>query len=151
MGFPTDRFEVILSSMSSSAKALAPDRTTAPGRYVALFDGHCVFCTSQAERLGRIARPGALELRSFPDPGALDRFPGLTHEACMEAMHLVTPDGRVFVGAEAIVRALETRPALGVLAKVYYVPGLRQLANLGYALVARYRYWIMGKKVERGE
>ena len=134
-----------------STAATLPDRTTAPGRYVALYDGHCVFCAAGAHRLARIAKAGTLELRSFQDPGALDPFPGITHEACMVELHLVAPDGRVFRGAEALARAFETRPVMGVLAKVYYVPGFRQLADLGYALTAKYRYWIMGKKIERGE
>jgi predicted DCC family thiol-disulfide oxidoreductase YuxK len=58
-------------------------------------------------------------------------------------MHLVTPDGRVFLGAEAIVQTLGTRPLFAWVAPVYYFPGLRQLSNGLYSFIAanRYRFW----------
>ena len=118
-------------------------RTTPPGKYVILYDGRCPFCTRQSRRLARLARPELVETASFQEPGVLARFPGLTHEACMKAMHLVTPDGRVFLGAEAIVQALATRRLFAWVAPVYYLPGLRQLLGGLYAFIAanRYRFW----------
>jgi len=61
----------------------------------------------------------------------------------MKAMHLVTPDGQVFRGPEAIVRALATRPILVWVRSLYYLPGLRQIVNWIYAFFAanRYRFW----------
>jgi predicted DCC family thiol-disulfide oxidoreductase YuxK len=58
-------------------------------------------------------------------------------------MHLVTPDGQVFRGPEAIVRALATRPIFSWVKPVYYLPGLRQIVNWIYAFFAanRYRFW----------
>src|SRR5437764_3617124 len=91
-------------------------RTTSPGKYVVLYDGHCKFCAGQMKHLLALARPGVVEGMSFQDPGVLDRFPGLTHDACMQAMHLVTPDGQVYHGFEAAVQAVATRPVLGRLA-----------------------------------
>ena len=117
--------------------------TTPSGKYVILYDGRCPFCTRQSRRLAWLARPELVETASFQEPGVLDRFPGLTHEACMKAMHLVTPDGRVFLGAEAIVQALATRRLFAWVAPVYYLPGLRQLFSGLYAFIAanRYRFW----------
>src|SRR5256885_1437150 len=97
---------------------------------VVLYDGHCRICTAGARRLAALARPGAVEMRDFQEPGVLAAFPQLTHEQCMRAMQLVTPDGHVYEGAEAVVRTLRSRPVLGGLARVYYVPGLRTLADL---------------------
>jgi predicted DCC family thiol-disulfide oxidoreductase YuxK len=125
--------------------------TTPPGRYVVLYDGHCRFCTAGARKLARLARPGALDLVSFQDPGALDRFPGLTHEACMRQMYLVTPSGRVHGGFEAAVQALATRPLLGLVARAYYLPGLRQLCDTVYKVIAANRYRLMGKAVAAGK
>jgi predicted DCC family thiol-disulfide oxidoreductase YuxK len=123
-------------------------RTTPPadGRPLALYDGHCVFCTSQAQALRRRAR-GAIEVADFQREGVLAAFPGVTHEACMAALHLVDADGSVHTGAGAVVRALRIgRPLLGLLLLPYYVPGLRQLAEAGYRLVARHRYKLFGRK-----
>jgi predicted DCC family thiol-disulfide oxidoreductase YuxK len=126
-------------------------RTTPPGTHVVLYDGMCVFCTAQVKKLLKLARPGAVQALDFQDPAVLARFPGITHEACMKAMQLVTPDGYVFRGFEAAVRAVATRPVLGKLAYLYYVPGVRQLCDAAYAWIAARRYRLMGKAVQRGE
>jgi predicted DCC family thiol-disulfide oxidoreductase YuxK len=125
-------------------------QTDPPGRYVVLYDGLCRFCTAQVKNLLALARPGTMEAVSFQDPQQLARFPGLTHDRCMQAMHLVTPDGRVFRGCEAAVQALATRPLLGRLARVYYLPGFRQICDAVYAFIAANRYRILGKTVAAG-
>jgi predicted DCC family thiol-disulfide oxidoreductase YuxK len=103
------------------------------------------------KRLLALAKPGAIEPVDFQKPGALDRFPGLTHEACMKQMYLVTSAGKVYGGFEAAVRALATRPILGRLAFAYYLPGVRFLCDYLYATIARHRYRILGKAVAAGD
>lgn len=122
----------------------------APERAVVLYDGHCRFCRAQMKNLLRLAKPSAIEPVSFQDEGVLDRFEGLTWDACMEAMHLVTPDGRVYRGMEAAARAVVTRPFLGAFAWLYYLPGLRQLLDAVYRWIAKRRYAIAGREVARG-
>jgi protein-S-isoprenylcysteine O-methyltransferase Ste14/predicted DCC family thiol-disulfide oxidoreductase YuxK len=124
---------------------VAAERTTPPGRYVVLFDGYCRLCTAGAKQLAALGGPGALHPVSFQDPGVLDTFPGLSHAACMRQMYLVAPDGRVYGGFEAAVRAVATRPLVGWLAYGYYLPGVRLLLDGVYALVAANRYRILGK------
>ncbi len=63
----------------------------------------------------------------------------------MVRMHVVRPDGRVFAGAEAVMRAIARVPVLGWPAFVYYVPGIRQLAELVYRYVAKNRYRLFGR------
>ena len=91
-----------------------------------------------------------LQLRSFQERGVLDAFPGLSWERCMKAMQLVTTDGRVFEGVEAVVRALQSR-RYGPLLKAYYVPGLRQIADASYSLIAKLRYRIAGRAACEGD
>ncbi len=122
-----------------------PSHTTPPGHYVVLYDGRCRFCTVQSENLVRLSRRGAVEAVSFQEVGVLERFPGLTQEACMERMHLVAPDGRIFRGFEAAVRAVATRRWIGWMAYIYYLPGLRQFFDWLYAFIAARRYLIMGR------
>ncbi|HRI54294.1 MAG TPA: DUF393 domain-containing protein [Pseudomonadota bacterium] len=119
------------------------------GQDLLLYDGDCRFCRASAGRLLRLAGP-KLRLVSLHEPGLLDAL-AISQEAAMQAMHLITPEGRVFRGLEAAVQALRHRSIVGVLAKAYYLPGLRQLGDLGYRLVARYRYAIMGRAVAAGE
>ena len=112
---------------------------------VVLYDGRCRFCVAGARRLAALARPGAIEMRDFQAPGVLAAYPQLTYEACMRAMQLVTMDGRVYEGAEAVARVLMTRPVFGLVARLYFVPGLRQVANALYDWVARNRYRLRGR------
>ena len=126
---------------------IAAKQTTPPGRTVVLYDGLCKFCVAGMKRLLALARPGAIEPVNFQESGVLDRFPGISHEACMKQMYLVTPEGKVYGGFEAAVQALATRPVLGRLAYVYYLPGIRFLCDLIYATIAKHRYRILGKAV----
>ncbi|HJL17012.1 MAG TPA: DUF393 domain-containing protein [Sandaracinaceae bacterium LLY-WYZ-13_1] len=118
-----------------------------PDEPVVLYDGHCRFCKSQMRNLLRFARPGALAPVDFQDPDQLARFEGLSHDRCMEAMHLVLPDGRVYRGMEAAVRAVLTRPVLGAVAWLYYLPGLRQLLDAIYRAIAKRRYRLAGRRI----
>jgi predicted DCC family thiol-disulfide oxidoreductase YuxK len=124
--------------------------TAAPGRTIVLYDGHCQFCTVNLQKLLKMAAPGAIEPLSFQDPDVLERFPGLPYDACMQAMQLITPDGRIYRGFEAAVRAVATRPLIGWLAYVYYSPGVRQLCDWIYAWIAAHRYRLMGKSLAAG-
>ncbi len=112
---------------------------------VVFYDGHCRLCRAGARRLLALARPAAIELRDFQLPGALAAFPALTLAECMQAMVLVTPDGRVMRGAQAVVEALATRRGLAFARALYGVPGLRALTDAAYAWVARNRYRWFGR------
>jgi len=122
-------------------------RTRPPGgdALIALYDGRCRFCIAGAQRLARAAPPGRVELQSFQDDGVLDRFPGVAHAACMERIHVIAPDGRVYAGMEAVARVVRTARVIGAIAYLYYVPGVRALADLAYRVIAANRYRIAGR------
>ena len=110
---------------------------------VLIYDGHCRFCVREAERLARWVGE-RVRLESFRDPGVIARHPGLTPELCDRGMQLVRPDGRIVSGAEAGAHLLRLRPALAPLGWLYYVPGIRQLADAIYGVIARNRFRLGG-------
>jgi predicted DCC family thiol-disulfide oxidoreductase YuxK len=112
---------------------------------IMLYDGGCRFCTSSAMALARRFGPKRIETRDFQNEGVLAAFPGVSYEACMKKMHVVFPNGAVYAGSEAFARVFSTVRWVGWLAYLYYVPGIRQLADLGYALIAKYRYRLFGR------
>lgn len=120
-------------------------RTTPPGRAIVLYDGACRFCVAASQRMAGVAPRGAVERRDFRAPGALDDLPGLDATACEEALHLVTADGRVAAGAEAVARLVAMRPLGRVVAALYFVPGLRQVADAAYRWIARRRARLFGR------
>ncbi|MFU8889823.1 MAG: thiol-disulfide oxidoreductase DCC family protein [Trueperaceae bacterium] len=115
----------------------------APLLPLALYDGACVFCTAQAERARRLSGG---RLRIAPLQTALAEVPWVDPEEAVKALQLVDRDGRVYAGAAAVVRLLRlTRPALGLLALPYHLPGVRWLADRAYDAVAARRYAIAGR------
>lgn len=141
---------ILDDTQRSAAAAVAPQLST---NDALIFDGDCRFCIAQVDRLKRLAgRSDEKTLEALPlqTEGLLDAL-GITYDQAMAAMHLVTTDGRIYRGLEGAVQALRHRPILGKLVMLYYVPGIKQLADLGYRIVARYRYAIMGRAVARGE
>jgi predicted DCC family thiol-disulfide oxidoreductase YuxK len=117
----------------------------AAGPMTVLYDGQCRFCTSSAHSLRRWIGPDHVVLADFQAPGVLDGYAGISRDACMKRMHVVMPNGRIFAGPEAFARMFATLRWIGWAAWVYYVPGLRQLANVVYDVIARYRYRLFGR------
>jgi predicted DCC family thiol-disulfide oxidoreductase YuxK len=126
-------------------------QTEPPGNYMVLYDGHCKFCQAQIKNLEWLAKPKALMPLSFQGEGTLASFPGVTYEACMEAMQLITPTGRVYQGAAAVAHAMMTRPIIGLLGYGYYLPGVHMVCDGLYAFIAANRYRLMGKQIADGE
>ncbi|MBI3843595.1 MAG: DUF393 domain-containing protein [Planctomycetes bacterium] len=132
---------------TTPADSSPPERSPgelARSRPVLIYDGRCRFCVGQAARLARWLK-GRVNLQSFRDPGVLEHYPRLTAAACERAMQLVLPDGRIFAGAEAVSHALRLRAALAPIGWLYLVPGVRQLMDWGYDLVARNRFRLQGE------
>jgi len=131
--------------MNASIEMSYARRVGTPAAMTVLYDGSCRFCTRSAHAIQRRFGRAHVALRNFQEPGGLEPYPSITHDAAMKRMHLVLGDGRIFAGAEAFARIFATVPIVGWLGWLYYVPGVRQLADLGYALVAKYRYRLFGR------
>jgi predicted DCC family thiol-disulfide oxidoreductase YuxK len=112
---------------------------------VFLYDGHCRLCSNSAKVMKRLAHPEELELLDFQSPGALDTFPQVSFQQCMEAAQLVDRQGHAWSGLEAVVRGGATRWYFRPALWVYRVPLLRQLGDRIYAWVAANRYRLFGR------
>jgi predicted DCC family thiol-disulfide oxidoreductase YuxK len=116
------------------------------GIAVILYDGECRLCTAQAKNLSRLGR-GKVVSRALQTE--LIKFPGLAEQDAKREIKLITKDGAVFGGAEAVVQLVNLgQPVLGKLLYPYYIPGIRWLADKTYAWVARNRYRLFGKTEE---
>lgn len=116
---------------------------------VLVYDGRCRFCVASVEWLR--ARVGdRIRYESFRDPGVLARHPEVTAEQCERGAQLIEPDGRVWSDAGAVLHALAARPVFAPVAWLYAVPGLRQLFEVGYRVVARNRMRLLGEVCAEG-
>lgn len=119
--------------------------TPASSRWLLLYDGDCRLCVGGSDRLVSLARPGLIELVNLRDRAALARHPAIPPDVDFSALRLVTPDGRMTSGAEAIALVLGTRRWWRLITWLYWVPGLRQLTDATYRWVARNRFRILGR------
>jgi predicted DCC family thiol-disulfide oxidoreductase YuxK len=122
---------------------MSPSRVSRPSvedrRPVLIYDGDCRFCAAQASWLERLVN-GAVRMQSFRDAGVIQRYPGLTRALCEQGVQLVDADGRVCSGAAAIAAALQLHAMLAPVGWLYDLPGIQQVADWGYRLVARRRF-----------
>lgn len=110
------------------------------GRAVLIYDGDCAMCRASALWLMRRARSRELlEILPCRSAPRRERYPGIAEAACLAAMHLVLPDGRVLAGADAAPELLRRVRGGAALAWLLDLPPLRPLARRTYAWIARNR------------
>lgn len=126
-----------------------PSPDSLPGAEVVLYDGRCVFCRAQVERLARWdAGGGRLGFLSIHEPAVAERYPDCPRERLLEEMCVVDPQGVRHWGADAVRRLARRLPSLWWLRALFAVPGAMLVARPAYRLVARNRYRIAGKRAE---
>jgi predicted DCC family thiol-disulfide oxidoreductase YuxK len=105
-----------------------------------IYDGECSLCRASALWIMRRAlSSGTLEILPCASGVRRTRFPHITEEACLTAMQLVLPDGRMLAGADAVPELLRRIRGWGWVAAVFALPGVRPVARRVYAWVARNR------------
>ncbi len=121
------------------------NRTMRTEKTVLLFDGHCGFCTRAARWVKRWDRRDRVRIVPFQQPGAPERF-GLTREACEQAAWAITPDGRRYRGAAAVLAALGEAMGCPWLPAFYRIPFFRWIADALYDWVAAHRGQLPGDR-----
>jgi predicted DCC family thiol-disulfide oxidoreductase YuxK len=105
-----------------------------------LYDDACSMCVFQTRVLSWLDWRNRIRLVPISSPQAHEIAPQLTREDLHEAIHCVTPDGRIFRGARALRHVGMRMPVLWPLAVGLWLPGVIQIAEYLYRLVARNRY-----------
>jgi predicted DCC family thiol-disulfide oxidoreductase YuxK len=117
-----------------------------PGRAVVIYDGHCIFCTKQVQRIARFDFGQLFTYLSLHDGRVSQRYPNLTFQQLMDQMWLVLPDGRQFGGIDAVRVISRKLWILWPLAVILHIPFTGWLWRSLYRTVARFRYYLGGKK-----
>ena len=107
-------------------------------RWTLIYDGDCEFCRRQVKFIGRRDKHGRIEAVPFQD-AELDGL-GVSRGGAEEAMHLVSPSGEVYRGAEAAREVLRLLPGLAPAAWLFRTPGAMFVAERVYRWVARRRH-----------
>jgi len=109
---------------------------------VLIYDGACGLCQGGVSWIARRVVRGEFEFLPCQAADRHARYPWMEERACMEAMQLVLPDGRVLAGDAAIPEILRRLRGWRWLVAIFAIPGVGLLAPRVYAWVARHRYQI---------
>lgn len=113
---------------------------------ILIHDGDCAFCTRSARWIEARWRPGTARsvASQHLDDAALATY-GLTRADVTAAAWWIASDGTTSRGDRAIGAALRAAPGWpNRLGRALALPGIRSLAPIGYALVARNRHRLPG-------
>jgi len=114
-------------------------------RDVVIYDGQCAFCRTQIDRMQRRDREHVFEFVPIETPG-LDRlYPVLTQGDFNTGMRLVTLDGSVFVGADAVYQISRRLSGWRWVAWLYRLPVVGMVARQAYAWIAANRHRLGGE------
>lgn len=112
------------------------------GAAVIVYDGECPVCRKAVDRVRSRAEPGAFEFLSCHSGDLPLRFPSIERSACLQAMHLVLPDGTILSGADALPEIFTRLRRCGWFARLLGLPGARPLSRLLYRGFAGRRHRI---------
>ena len=108
--------------------------------YTVIYDGACKVCNRLVTLLRGWDRKDMLTIVPSQMSGVRARFPWIPPRAYAESVQLIGPGGRTWQGAAAIEHILRVLPHGGLLAWVFRIPGVRELAERFYVWFARNRY-----------
>ena len=119
--------------------------TERPSRLTLVFDGACGFCTRSVRLLEALDRDRRVRAVPF-QKGGVPASVGLTLEECHQSVWAVTPDGGRYRAAEAVNAAVAAALGSAVPLFLYSLPGLGQLQDRVYSLVASNRGLLPGDR-----
>ena len=111
-----------------------------PEPYKVLYDGQCEICQACVSWLRVLDRRQqtdcvSIELASLPH-----LHPDLKLENCLQELHLITPEGRICVGWDAVTVLARLFPVTWLVGAMGATPPFRWLGRALYRFVARNRY-----------
>jgi predicted DCC family thiol-disulfide oxidoreductase YuxK len=111
-------------------------------RAIVVFDDDCGLCQGSRRWIERRALPRAFEFVACQSRDRLTRFPLIKTEECMSSLHLICPDGRILVGAEAIPEILSRLKGWRGLQMIFRSKIFNKAADPVYRWIARNRYFL---------
>jgi predicted DCC family thiol-disulfide oxidoreductase YuxK len=106
------------------------------GHATLYYDGDCALCNAEMARLREVKSDtlALVDIHSIASDGSLPN-----NDQLLRQLHLQTAQGDFIVGLEANISAWEHTPYAGRW-RLLRLPLVRQLADVGYRVWARWRY-----------
>lgn len=109
------------------------------GAIVVLYDSDCPMCTFQMRFLTWLDWSNRVRFLPIKDPQAAAIAPQLTRGDLLEAIHCITPGGKIYRGARCIRHLGMRLPLLVPLSLFLWMPGVIWVAEKVYQWVSRNR------------
>jgi predicted DCC family thiol-disulfide oxidoreductase YuxK len=108
-----------------------------------IYDADCPVCRAAVDWVRRDAAvPDSFEFLPCRSGETRSRFPAIAEAACLEAVHLVLPDGAILAGGQALPEILRRTRRYRWAAALFRLPGAGILSRLLYRSFARRRHRI---------
>jgi predicted DCC family thiol-disulfide oxidoreductase YuxK len=105
-----------------------------------VYDADCPVCRAAADWVRRNAAvPDAFEYLPCRSEETHSRFPAIAEAACLQAVHLVLPDGAILAGEQALPEILRRTRRYRRVAVLFRLPGAGILSRILYRSFARHR------------
>jgi predicted DCC family thiol-disulfide oxidoreductase YuxK len=124
--------------------------TERPPQLTLVFDGACGFCMRSVRLLKALDRDRRVRAVPFQKSG-VPASVGLTVEECEATAWAIAPDGGRCQGAEAVNAVVAAALGVRVPLLLYSVPGMKQLQDFTYYLVASNRSRLPGDRPYCGQ
>ncbi len=112
-------------------------------RTVLIYDAKCSLCCGCMNWIKSHAiRKNIFEFTTCQSEERKSRFPDIREEACLEALHLVTPDGKILAGDKSLPEILSNLRYFRCLAIFFKMPVINLLFYFVYRRIANNRYII---------
>jgi predicted DCC family thiol-disulfide oxidoreductase YuxK len=107
---------------------------------IVFYDQSCRMCVGVTGWLRRIDGKKQFQLEPYQDSHFLSDYPKLKSEDLEKEIHLITDDGRILKGADAMMEIwIKTGHWTNFAAYVYRLPPFIWIARILYKLVAKFR------------
>lgn len=108
-------------------------------QYHLIYDDNCPICLASIDKVRKLDRLGLVNL--VPLSSVADRPRGAlpAKERLRDEIHLITPEKKVYRGAEAVGVLASLFPGSRYVGAFIMAPGIRVIARHIYRIVARHR------------
>lgn len=110
-----------------------------------LYDDTCVLCRRTVDTLSKLRTTAKLVLLPLQSATPAMLPAGFAREELLAQLHVIDEGGRIYRGADAVVRIMRSVPSLRFVAPLYRIPGMKPLADFLYRFVAKHRYRLFGQ------
>ena len=111
---------------------------------VLIYDGDCPVCAETIRWIRENERKDSFEMLPCQSGEVRKRFPLIEPAACMQAMQLILPDGKILSGEKALPEILKRLKRYSPAAALFSLPGSEILSRSFYRWFADNRYYIAG-------